>query len=93
MDAQTPTPVTTRHMVIAGGSMIRTNYAHTVLKKKSLTIPLLSIVSIAKVLTLMLASSAKISPLSAVRSQTMTVPCVPNVRTIASTASLQANVI
>ena len=93
MDAQIPTPATILHMVIAGGSMIRTNYAHTVLKKKSLTIPLLSIVSIAKVLTLMPAFSEKTSHPSAVRSQTMTVPCVPNVRTIASTVSLLVNVI
>lgn len=93
MDAQTQTPVTTRHMVIAGGSMIRTNSVHTVLTKKSLTTPLLSTVSIARASTLMLVSSAKTSPLSAVRSQTTMVPCVPNVHTTASTASLQGNVI
>jgi hypothetical protein len=80
-------------MVIAGGSMIRTNCVPTVLKKKSLTIPLLSIVSIARVLTLMPAFSEKTLLLSVAHSLTTMVPCVPNVRTTASTVSLQVNVI
>ena len=47
----------------------------------------------AKVLTVMPAFSEKTLLPSVAHSLTTMVPCVPNVRTTASTASLQANVI